>query len=1077
MNLVLALFFVITGSAAGNLSLVPTTEILNYTSKMLSESQVKLCRNTLKMPAMILDEEEKAGSRLISRNGLVEDPCAVEKERTMINPWTAEEKEIFMDKLAIFGKDFKKIASFLDHKTTADCVEFYYKNHKSDCFEKTKKKPELRKQGKSLSASTYLVTSGKKWNREMNAASLDMLGAASVMAAHAGDSIGNLATCPRKLLLGAYHDSRTPNGDSGVLERSSSYDIIRNERETVAADVLAGICGSLSSEAMGSCITSSVDPGEGYRELKCQRMGYGVKRPWTPEVTQNIDEETCSDESCGGEMDPADWTDEEKCMFMQAVSSYGKDFAMISRCVRTRSRDQCKVFFSKARKCLGLDLIRPGPNACTPDSDDANGGGSDTEDACVVEAGSVICSNKSVSKMEEDSMLSVVNMNPDESSGVKNLQNNLNRSEENNGIGQVDNRDDDIVTNLVSEDSHQLEKTEQVFGDCNSLNGVDRESLILHVEKNGPCAKIKMELDQESVFDVVEVINPADRSNSVSPAEDCTEGREAVLPEEEASLDDVRREEDNGADTNGQMPSKCTVKASSDCCPARPNCQQQEDCVELDSEKKQPGVVVISLLHESSSSHMAKDSVSKSSSAIQYEKTLDQGKPLSTLDDLKETDDDDDKQKSSVVDLQRGQNVVINAAESAQKLGVVYPLQNHPKKEDRDRDRDDDLSCKNPSSAERLSKLDRYIQSSHSVAQDFYLRKCNGLRPHSSGTGTGTEVLPLISQKNLEQSSNQTRAHSRSLSDTEKPSRSGDFKLFGKILSHPSSLQKPNENDDKGAHHHHPKLSSRSSVNMKFTPHHIHNHNHNHNIDGSLSVAASKVDRNINYLSLENLPMSYGFWDGNRLQTSFSSLPDSAILLAKYPAAFSNYPMSSTTPAATAKAKTEQTVVKSSSSSNERNLSGGMSVFPTREMNNSSSNGMIADYHHHHQVFRARDCTKLQPFTVDMKQQQQQQDLLFSEMQRRNGFEAVSSLQAPGRRGGMVGMNVVGGGGGGVLVGGACTPSVSDPVAAIKMHYAKAATDQFGQGGGGGGSIISRDDDCWRGGGGNGGGGGDIGSR
>ncbi|RVW25225.1 Nuclear receptor corepressor 1 [Vitis vinifera] len=933
--------------SSGNLSPVPTAEMINYTSKMLSESQMKLCRNILKMPALILDKKEKTASRFISSNGLVEDPCAVENERTMINPWTAEEKEIFMDKLAIFGKEFKKIASFLDHKTTADCVEFYYKNHKSDCFEKTKKKLELRKQGKSLSATTYLVTSGKKWNREMNAASLDMLGAASVMAARAGDSMENLQTCPGKFLLGAHHDYRTPHGDNGVVERSSSYDIIRNERETVAADVLAGICGSLSSEAMSSCITSSLDPGEGYRELR-QKVGSGVKRPLTPEVTQSIDEETCSDESCG-EMDPADWTDEEKCIFVQAVSSYGKDFAKISRCVRTRSRDQCKVFFSKARKCLGLDLIHPGPNVGTPESDDANGGGSDTEDACVVEAGSVICSNKSGSKMEEDSLLSVLNINPDESdfSGMKNLQTDLN----------------------------SWKKTEQVFGDSNSLNGIDSKSLTLHVEKNGPCTK--MEMDHESVS-AVEATDPSDRSNAVSQAEDFTEGN--LLPE--TSLN-VRREENSDADTSGQMSLKCTVKdsevkenalhqvANSTSCPRfifNSGCQDQVS-VELDNQK--PGV--ISLLQESSL--MAEDSVPKDSSVIQYEKTLDQGMSPSTLD-LKETKD---KKKSIGVDEYHqhlsGHSLLNNAvnAELSQKVGGC-PLQTPPK-EDMNRD----LSCKNPSTAaERLSKLDRDIQSSHSLAQDCYLQKCNGSKSHSLGT-----ELPFLSQS-LERTSNQTRAHGRSLSDTEKTSRNGDFKLFGQILSHPSSLQNPNscsnENDDKGAHN--PKLSSKSDTNR------------------------------------------------------FSSLPDSTLLLAKYPAAFSNYPMSSST-------KIEQQSLQTVVKSNERNLN-GISVFPTRDM--SSSNG-VADYH---QVFRGRDCTKLQPFTVDMKQRQD----LFSEMQRRNGFEAVSSLQAPGR--GMVGMNVVGRGG--ILVGGACTPSVSDPVAAIKMHYAKT-TDQFG---GQGGSII-RDDESWRG--------------
>ena len=74
-----------------------------------------------------------------------------------------------MDKSAMFGKDFRKISSFLDHKTTANCIQFYYKNHKFDSFEKTKKKLDVGKQGKSF-----------------NALSLDILGEASVIATDAG---------------------------------------------------------------------------------------------------------------------------------------------------------------------------------------------------------------------------------------------------------------------------------------------------------------------------------------------------------------------------------------------------------------------------------------------------------------------------------------------------------------------------------------------------------------------------------------------------------------------------------------------------------------------------------------------------------------------------------------------------------------------------------------------------------------------------------------------------------------------------------------------------------------------------
>ncbi|KAG0487946.1 hypothetical protein HPP92_006757 [Vanilla planifolia] len=83
---------------AGNLSLVPTTEILNFTSKILSCSQIRHYRNYLKMPAQIIDEKDKTRLRFNTKNGLIEDACSIEKERVAINPWTPEEKELFGNK-------------------------------------------------------------------------------------------------------------------------------------------------------------------------------------------------------------------------------------------------------------------------------------------------------------------------------------------------------------------------------------------------------------------------------------------------------------------------------------------------------------------------------------------------------------------------------------------------------------------------------------------------------------------------------------------------------------------------------------------------------------------------------------------------------------------------------------------------------------------------------------------------------------------------------------------------------------------------------------------------------------------
>uniref|UniRef100_A0A6N2M0Q1 SANT domain-containing protein n=1 Tax=Salix viminalis TaxID=40686 RepID=A0A6N2M0Q1_SALVM len=981
-------------SPAGNLSLVPTTETLNFTSKLLSDSQVRPYRNALKMPALILDKKEKMVSRFISGNGLVEDPYAVEKERAMINPWTSDEKEIFMQKIATFGKDFRKIASFLDHKSTADCVEFYYKNHKSDCFEKTKKSEQTK------TSTNYLMASSTKWNRELNAASLDILGVASRIAADADHAMNSKQLCSGRIFSRGYRSSKITKGD----------DVLRNERETVAADVL----GSLSSEAMSSCITTSVDLMEGYHEWKYQKADFVAKAPSTSDVMQSFDEETCSDESCG-EMDRIDWTDEEKSIFIQAVSSYGKDFTMISRVVRTRTRDQCKVFFSKARKCLGLDLMRPGPkNSRTPVGDDASGGGSDTEDACAMGTRSAICSDKLDSKIDEVLPSSILNTDRDESDAEQmiGLHEDLNRTEGNNAPGvldkndsKVDKNDFKVVDEMVSDPSEAGQSVD-LSSDVNSKfkNAVHQSESVtqkmLIVSANAESERDQIVDKGVSFVESGSVIGAVDVSTSnantavelKAVAEVSGNGLENGSTEQKLSLPENSLGSPSGLmqdSTSNASHHPLHMDSCSEFSRGSENMHQVSD--QLEPVEKPPVI----LLPQENNLAITK-SMLQDSAVIQFEKRRKQ-------DTLQESNGD----KEGKISVSRddyfehlSDHPLLSHNESSQILRG-YPLQNPTKKE-----MNGVISGRHLSGAQGLPNPEKKVTSQFE-AQEYYLQKCSSLKAQHS-----VPELPFLSQHHG-RGSDYPRDHSRRSPDVEKSCRNGDVKLFGKILTTP--LQKQNasahENGEKEAQHLKP---TSKSATFKFTGHRPKEGN----------MALLKCDPN-NQLALENVPMSsYGFWDGNRIQTGFPSMPDSTALLVKYPAAFSNYHMSSS--------KMPQQTLQAAVKSNERNLN-GISVFPSREV--TGSNGVV-DY----QMHRSHDSTGVAPFTVDMKQRE---DIL-AEMQRLNG-------QQPR---GMAGVNVVGRGG--ILVGGACT-GVSDPVVAIKRHYAKA--DQYG----GQSGIVFREEESWRG--------------
>ncbi|CAN8072086.1 unnamed protein product [Agarophyton chilense] len=59
---------------------------------------------------------------------LVEDPLADFLASRAVNPWRFDEKLVFLDKFLAYPKNFRKISSFLTHKSSRDCSYFYYTN-------------------------------------------------------------------------------------------------------------------------------------------------------------------------------------------------------------------------------------------------------------------------------------------------------------------------------------------------------------------------------------------------------------------------------------------------------------------------------------------------------------------------------------------------------------------------------------------------------------------------------------------------------------------------------------------------------------------------------------------------------------------------------------------------------------------------------------------------------------------------------------------------------------------------------------------------------------------------------------
>ncbi|XP_039128593.1 LOW QUALITY PROTEIN: uncharacterized protein LOC120264810 [Dioscorea cayenensis subsp. rotundata] len=956
---------------AGNLTLVPTSEIVDYTKQLKSDSKLKVYRSNLKMPALNLDEESRK-TVFVTHNGLIEDPIAFEKEKEMINPWMPEEREVFMEMLATWGKDFSKIASFLKHKTIADCVEFYYKNHKSDSFREVMKCLALRKQWQ-LPANNYLSTSGKRSQRDFNAVPLDMLEAVSMVAAHDNETTGNQRKFDQRPGFGSYDDFRMPGDAHGSVDKR---DLLRHEKETTAADALAGIRGALSSEAMSPWIATSIGPAE--------RINFAMPdRPLTPGVTQSIDEEEAFSDEGFGEFDSADWTDAEKTVFIQALSMYGKDFARISRCVASRTKEQCKIFFSKARKCLGLDILYQGPcNVATPRSD-TNGGRSDTDDGFAAEMDSAVCSTQSCSRVDTEMTRSVVNTVGEDfaHAGNLSLQMEMDRSSEHHvseGIDQeeIETKATDLDCDLnndglmrLGDDSRPVhvpkDASDAVVGSHGNVSSGGVAGFVADTElkKSGNCPAVSSSdtVSLEYVASDCLKLRTVEMTHGRSNEENCSNGTEMQ------DLDSVFVEGQGvkiGTDSNKSgslcfetdpcanetascLGNKVTACSSSIFPPNYHN-QIQQDLLPsiqkryLLNSLNQESSISVPVLPDPSSSSFGDPVHTGLQSNLIYEGLKQHENPVTG---------------KLYQQYFLGSSTLNQISQTLQAL-TGYPLQSVDQQEFK----------QGPEMISGRSEIQQNCQNG------------NGLSPSSGIFDIGLHNLkpvdPKISHqrsemlgsgRNDEQPNTLPKPCTQSFSENEEQSRqTGDVKLFGKILSNPS-LQKSKSTscESSGGK---PPGQKRDSAQKPS------------NCQNDASAVAS-LSHSSRHSSPTDIPVrSYGYWDGNRIQTGFSSLPESAVLLTKLQGPLA-----------------------------------GLSFYPTKDALPSNTR-VRTEYQ--------------QAYTQPV-----------SSGGTLPGFQQQGRTARQGNAAAVVGGGILGNGGGGGSGGsnaGGCT-GVSDPVAAIKMHYARRA--------------------------------------
>ncbi|XP_006463301.1 hypothetical protein AGABI2DRAFT_120121 [Agaricus bisporus var. bisporus H97] len=128
-------------------------------------------RNLATIPDMISVINGQIDHLFDETNHRVENPAEYYGPITGIDDWTAEEKEIFLDRYAAYPKQFGIIAESLPNKTSSQCVDYYYLHKKGLIdFRKVVSKfgPKRRRRGGGKRKGNALLTDIQKHDEEVH---------------------------------------------------------------------------------------------------------------------------------------------------------------------------------------------------------------------------------------------------------------------------------------------------------------------------------------------------------------------------------------------------------------------------------------------------------------------------------------------------------------------------------------------------------------------------------------------------------------------------------------------------------------------------------------------------------------------------------------------------------------------------------------------------------------------------------------------------------------------------------------------------------------------------------------------
>uniref|UniRef100_A0A8C8K223 Nuclear receptor corepressor 2 n=1 Tax=Oncorhynchus tshawytscha TaxID=74940 RepID=A0A8C8K223_ONCTS len=276
------------------------SEIIDGISEQ--ENTEKQMRQLAVIPPMLFDAEQQR-IKFINMNGLMDDPMKVYKDRQVMNMWSEQEKATFREKFIQHPKNFGLIASFLERKTVAESVLFYYLTKKNENYKNIVRR-NYRRRGRSQHGQQQQQQLQREKEKEKE-----------------------------KEKEGEKDEEKTEGEDKeDVMKDDTSGEDGEDKEPTVAFK------GRRTANSQG------------------RRKGR-VTRSMTSEVEETATP-PLSSELANLEMNESSrWTEEEMETAKKGLLQYGRNWSAIAKMVGSKTVSQCKNFYFNYKKRQKLDEI------------------------------------------------------------------------------------------------------------------------------------------------------------------------------------------------------------------------------------------------------------------------------------------------------------------------------------------------------------------------------------------------------------------------------------------------------------------------------------------------------------------------------------------------------------------------------------------------------------------------------------------------------------------------------------------------------------------------------------------------